>query len=589
MQISSVTGLSLSRLQAPVSLERRTGAAEAITAAQETARTASPSRTTDRPGITLPSLPQSAAPSGNPDTLIVSPTFNPARLESARNGFRQSVRNQLNELSDRVSRLLDAGDFTTRRSRVSRPEVLSVTPGNNTPLDRFNFSSTRLSQGQVLASDPFTSGSALGLNGRFLINGVAVDVESTDGLSDIRDKINQGEDRNGNGILDGPEDLNANEQIDIIEVEGSEQGPSRFIVEDINGNGVLDPGEDSNNNDRLDGGTEENRVVAGITDDRLILASETGGASAIALSDPDDVLLTLGFFELNAKGRPIQKEAQFDFDRQTPTNLNTSPQTAQIEIDGERLESNTNEFTNAIEDAVVELRQKTDNDTEVRIEFDTDEAVQEVESLVEDFNDVVGGLNRIQKGDPPTIDDPEAATLQSKLTQTETPGNTAPDPAPVNDALPPFDRLTPPVTGQPLKEGGTRNFNEFFTSDAAQSIEDGLRTEPSLNTSVVSDQFQKIGIGVQPNDTLELDKPALEQAFENDFEKVRELFFEDDTGLLTQLQSRLDTLLDNQFGPLTLSEDSLTPSTSSSTNNQFRAAVESLISNEPERTLLAIV
>lgn len=590
MQIPSVTGLSLSRLKAPIPRERNTTGVEAA-ASQETSRTASPPRSTDRPGVRLSALPFFPGSSGNPDTLFISPTLNPQRLESAQNGFRQTIRNRLEDLSDRVSALLDAGDFKTRNARVSRPDVLNVTPGNQTPFDRFNFSSTRLSSGQVLASDRFPSGSALNLNGRFRINGVTVEVESTDGLSNIRDKINRGEDTNGNGILDGPEDLNANNQIDIIEVEGSEQGPGKFIIEDINGNGVLDPDEDRNNNDRLDGGTEENQVVAGITDDRLILNSETGGASAIALSDPDGVLLALGFFELNAKGLPIQKEAQFDFERQTPTNLNTTPQTASLEINGVTQESDTDEFAESIEDAVVELKKTSDKDIEVRVVFDSDNAVEQISSLADDFNSVVRETRRAEEGNPPTIDDPEVSSVKNTLTQAPDKGSNTPDvPAP-EDILNTFDRITPPVSGQPLQETGVLNFGEFFVSDSAQSIEDGLRTKPPENTSLLSDQFEKIGIRFLEDETLEVDKQVLEQAFQNDFDQIRDLFFNENTGLLNQIQEKLEGLLNTDFGPLVLSTDPADSTTQPATNqfNQFRAAIDSLDQLNQGRNLLAIV
>ncbi|QPJ60828.1 MAG: flagellar filament capping protein FliD [Candidatus Nitronauta litoralis] len=591
MQIPSVTGLPLSRLKAPISRERNTGDAETAGFGQVTTRTTPAPRSTDRPGVSLPALPFYSNSSGNPNTLVVSATLNPQRVESAQNGFRQSIRNRLEDLSERVGALLGEGDFTTRNTRISIPEVLNVTPGNQTPLDQFNFSSTRLSSGQVLASDRFTSGSALNLNGSFGINGVTVTVESMDGLSNIRDKINRGEDTNGNGILDGPEDLNANNQIDIIDVEGSEQGPGKFIVEDINGNGVLDPDEDRNNNDRLDGGTEENRVVAGLTNDRLILSSETGGTSAIALSDPDGVLLALGFFELNAKGRPIQKEAQFDFDRQTPTNLNTTPQTASLEINGVTQESDTDDFTESIEDAVVELKKTSDNDIEVRVVFDSENAVEQIISIADDFNRVIRETRRVEEGNPPVVDDPEITRVQNTLTQGTDEGSDSKDASAPEDILNTFDRITPPVSGQPLKDAGVLKFGEFFISDSAQSIEDGIRTEPPENTSLLPDLFKKIGIRFLEDETLEIEKPVLEEAFQNDFDQVRDLFFNEATGLLPQIQEKLEGLLNTDFGPLALSSDPAESTTQPPTNqfNQLRAVIDSLDQLNQERNLLAIV
>ena len=202
------------------------------------------------------------------------------------------------------------------------------------PLGNFRVTPVRLSQAAILASDQQSAPlGALGLTGSFFINGTKITVQATDSLFELKNKINFGEDQNRNGVLDKTEDVSNNGMLDVIQTENSEFVPAVFIVEDFDGDGVIDLGEDANDNGQLDGGVDESQVLALIQDNRLILLSMAGGRNQIDLLDNDEVLLGLGFFELNSKGFPIQKEFQFDEDA-PGINLIQQPQTAKIEING---------------------------------------------------------------------------------------------------------------------------------------------------------------------------------------------------------------------------------------------------------------
>jgi len=137
--------------------------------------------------------------------------------------------------------------------------------------------------------------------------------------------------------LDGVEDINNNGTLDVISFSASEFGGGLYLTEDRNGNGELDPDEDTIDNDRLDGGTIESGVRASVVNNRLVLSSLAGGSTKIDLRDDDNILLQLGFFELNLKGLPIQKEFQFDADQllvKFPSiNLNVTPRPALVEVD----------------------------------------------------------------------------------------------------------------------------------------------------------------------------------------------------------------------------------------------------------------
>ena len=144
--------------------------------------------------------------------------------------------------------------------------------------------------------------------------------------------------------MDFSEDVNRNGVLEILKVSNSEFGSGVYIKEDVNGNGEIDPTEDSNGNKRLDGGTFDNNVLALVRDNRLVLVSLAGGSNTIDISEDNNVLLDLGFFEIDGSGRKVQKEIQLN-DLERPENLVVQPQTALAEVDGDLFSSDSNILT----------------------------------------------------------------------------------------------------------------------------------------------------------------------------------------------------------------------------------------------------
>ncbi|NIQ02875.1 MAG: hypothetical protein GWM98_22955, partial [Nitrospinaceae bacterium] len=88
---------------------------------------------------------------------------------------------------------------------------------------------------------------------------------------------------------------------------------------------------------------------ATIRDNRLFLTSATGADTAINLNDNGNVLLSLGFFELDGNGQKVQKTEQFDFSSGSAVNLNQTGSDAEIVINGETFTSADNQFTEIFE------------------------------------------------------------------------------------------------------------------------------------------------------------------------------------------------------------------------------------------------
>ena len=243
------------------------------------------------------------------------------------------LRDSLQTLKTTVNVFRNNGALNLLAADSSRQDLVKVKAGIASPTGSFTVVPTRKAINSTLASDEqSTPIEALGLSGNFYVNGFKISVETTDSIFELRDKINHGEDANNNGRLDGAEDINNNGTLDTVTFSASEFGAGLYFTEDLNANGELDPDEDTVDNNRLDGGTLENRVKASVIGNRLILKSLAGGSTRIDLRDDDNILLALGFFELNLRGLPIQKELQFSNDNPA-VNLNTEPQLASVDVD----------------------------------------------------------------------------------------------------------------------------------------------------------------------------------------------------------------------------------------------------------------
>jgi len=177
-----------------------------------------------------------------------------SRLTSRQTDDIDNLQIRLQTLLDKVEELRLGNAFNLLTARSSNPGALRVSADSTAKEARFNVTIDAVATRSVLASDAQGIG-ALGLTGNFHVNGVQITVIASDTLADIQNKINRGEDVNGNGVLDQAEDVNSNGIIETIQVNGSQHGAGIFIIEDQNGNGVLDPAEDVDGNLRLDGGT----------------------------------------------------------------------------------------------------------------------------------------------------------------------------------------------------------------------------------------------------------------------------------------------------------------------------------------------
>ena len=471
-----------------------------------------------------------------------------------------SLRASLQTLRTTVNVFRNNGAFNLNAADSSREDLVKIQAGKTSPTGKFTVAPTRKMVSSILASDEQSSPiEAIGLSGNFYVNGFKISVETTDSIFELRDKINRGEDTNNNGKLDGVEDINNNGTLDVISFSASEFGRGFYLTEDRNGNGELDPDEDTIDNDRLDGGTIESGVKASVVNNRLILSSLAGGSTKIDLRDDDNILLQLGFFELNLKGLPIQKELQFDADqllvRFPAVNLNVTPRPALVEVDRsfaepETIESDFNEFTNISEDAIITALEASVRKSNIQVFFDATNAIDQIKTFFNHFNDSLRQINDILSQSKEFSKDKEIQNIRNDLTIQAQEKTRIIEKR--NEEIDIFR-----VSSENLQEIGfgvvnteKKTVQELSTSIALADILDGPTSPFSNTTKDIATRLNSAGIRTSNDNTFVVDEPRLKKALGVNAEETLKIFTDEEAGILPLLSKQLENLLRENLGDL---------------------------------------
>jgi len=498
----------------------------------------------------------------------------------------------LKTLGQTVTELFSVDALNSKSSSSTRSKRVQAFVGKDAPLDSFRISPVRLSKGAILASDEqSTPLGTLGLTGSFFINGVKITVESSDTLIDLKNKINFGEDHNRNGVLDKTEDVNNNGTLDIIQTANSEFVPAIFITEDLDGDGELDPDEDVNDNGRLDGGVAETKVLALIKDNRLVLVGLAGGRDRIDLLDSDEVLLNLGFFELNFKGFPVQKEFQFDSeDQDLAVNLIQQPQTAKIEIDGKPVFSDTNVFSGVIEDTDLVIKKVSEKAAQINIFIDTETFFTQIKTLFDQFNYSISKINNLLGISRTFAQDGDIQDIRNDLTFK--PQERARGLAKRNEDI---DTLrgrpgNPFATGIKVVNPEKNNPQEVAITSAVQAVKSGItRAFQSQNENLLR-RLGSIGIRTLADNTFLLDEREFRRGLNSNTTEIFDLFTNPETGILPNLAERLSIILRDDPGELAIEKNEIVVQSSSPRiqAENFRKLTENNNLGNTTQTLIAV-
>jgi flagellar capping protein FliD len=479
-----------------------------------------------------------------------------------------------------------------KKANTTRSKLVQALAGKDAQLNTFRITPMRLSQAAILASDEqFTPLRALGLTGSFSINGTKINVEATDSLFELKNKINFGEDLNRNEVLDKMEDINRNGRLDIIRTENSEFVPAIFIVEDLDGDGEIDLGEDINDNGSLDGGIAETKVRALIKDNRLVLVGLAGGRTQIDLQDNDEVLLGLGFFELNKKGFPIQKELQFDSDDQNLTNLIKDPQTAKIKINGKQVSSINNIFSGVIKDTDLIIKHASDKAVQINVSIDAATFFAQIKILVNQFNSSISKINNLlevsqtykRDGDIQDIRNDLTFEPQARVRQ-------------LNYRNEKIETLrgrqgNPFAIGIEVVNTKKSNLQEVAITSAVHAVKNGIGWASQSDDGKLLRRLSAIGIRTLADDTFALDEKELRRGLDSNTVEVFDLFTNSETGILPSLAKTLTNILREELGELAIEENQVI---SQSLSPRFLAVnfsklIENINFENTIQTLIAVV
>ena len=312
-----------------------------------------------------------------------------------------------------------------------------------------------------------------------------------------------------------------------------------------------------------------------------------GGRTQIDLLDNDEVLLGLGFFELNSKGFPIQKEFQFDED--TPgVNLVKQPQTTKIEINGKPVSSDNNVFSGVIEDTELIIKKVSEKTAQINVSIDVTTFYSQIRALLEQFNNSISIINDLLGVSRTFKQDVDIQNLRNDLTfkpqervrQLEQPNKNI-------DAL----RGRP---GNPFANGVTvintekKNLHEVAVTSAVHSAKSGI-IRPFENDSLLR-RLNSIGIRTLIDNTFKLDEKEFRRGLNSNTTEIFDLFTNPETGILSTLAVTLEVVLRDDFGDLAIEEAEVSAQPQSTVvyAENFRKFTESVNFATKTQTLITV-
>lgn len=467
-----------------------------------------------------------------------------SRAIGGQEDFFTQLRGSLLNLGDRLKSISTTGAFNPNIVTSSSPDVSAET-SIYADARRYSVTIERMSQPHQVASDKQSDpyGAELNLSGTVSINGYAITVEATDTAADIRDKINQGEDTNQNGMLeDFSEDLNSNGTLDryyqpAVYVGNGQYLPSFNYYEDIDGDNNIDSSEDINGNKFLDGGTAQIKAKASIQDNRLIITSLNGADKKLSIFDPDDILDSLGFFKRGDNNERILKTSA-DNDKNESIEYIKDPRTALFTVDGVSYMSNSAKVDGIISGVSLILKAVTDNEVEINVLKDARQVIDRLEAFSSAYNKVITeindqNINNLQIQDNVRVQDFVIALARSASAEV---GSLAKRPGSLSD-------LGVEMSGSARKGLDVAAIEGLLSGSGYKGLINTDGGEPGLFA-----RLSRVGIMSRGDFTLEIDRNKLAAQIERNPEQVYSVFNKQPDGVGKRLERDIEYASNESFG-----------------------------------------
>lgn len=432
-----------------------------------------------------------------------------------------TLKDLLGELERSSTLLLGREGLTTKKAVSSDESVLTAAASSGSGEGSYSILVERLAAQHRVASDVFSDPSvALGLSGTITINDFSVSIGTADSLRTLAEKINWGEDRNRNGVLDYGSERDANEN------GITESG------EDSDGNGMLDSWEDHNFDRKLDGGALQHGVNASLAGGRLILTSSATG-KPIRFGEENRILKRLGILRYDTYPLNV-----------TVKNELQAAVKSRVTIDGTSHEQESNELTEVIPGLSLSLKSSSSSAVAVSVGPSAEAALANIKSMVSAYNRTIEFLNdRI--GFSGTLSRDRAAQgIRVELKHNAT--------DPVDGQPAGFDSLAAIGVGTRGTEGG--GIHELSLLNLYTSMRDGLKREvpvPSRGSRSLYASIDDPGITTHEDDTLSVDEEKLVSLLLKYDAEISRLFT-GSGGVFLRLKKQLDRDLDTELGTIAL-------------------------------------
>lgn len=480
----------------------------------------------------------------NVESLAFKPSFIDKQIKS----FLKISQKLLN-LRESLITLRNKESLNIKSAKSSNPGALTVTTSRKSPVEDFRIKIFQLAAGNRLVSDPVADPFAsLEVSGTIQINGFEIIINESDSLNDIKNKINFGEDTNKNGILDLGEDLNKNSKLEILKVPSTPFSKGLVIVEDINGDNIIQGSEDLNNNELLDGGIEALELVATISGNRLILNSISEINKNIQLQDDNNILLDLGFFELDRLNNPVLKEQQLD--PETFENFNKQSASSFLTIDGRIFIKKVNDISDIVPETTLSLKDTSLKDISLSISADINSALKNIKTFINAYNEVINFLNKELTFDRVLEGNVAVQKIRTGLNDRA-----------VDDILnadQKFNNLN--KIGITSRNQSKNTFNEVAIKNLVTNFKkevSNILTLPPKGSNSIFIGMDKIGIRTKEDDTLILEERKLKKILKNNIEEVITIFTEASSGISKKLNGLIDIFTRPLSGTISMQVDNL--------------------------------
>ncbi len=480
----------------------------------------------------------------NVESLVFKPSFIDKQIKSF-----LKINQKLLNLRESLLTLRNKESLNIKSVKSSNPGALTATTSTKSPVENFKIKIFQLATGNRLVSDavadPFAS---LEVSGTIQINGFEIIINESDSLNDIKNKINFGEDTNKNGILDLGEDLNKNSKLEILKVPSTPFSKGVVIVEDVNGDNIIQGSEDLNNNELLDGGIGELELVAIISDNRLILNSISEINKNIQLQDDNDILLNLGFFELDRLNNPVLKEQQLD--PETFENLNKQPVSSFLTVDGISFVKKVNDISDILPETTLSLKDTSLRDISLSISADINSALKNIKTFINAYNEVINFLNKELTFDRVLEGNVAVQKIRNGLNDRA-----------VDDVLnagQKFNNLN--KIGITSRNQSKNTFNEVAIKNLVTNFKkevSNILTLPPKGSNSIFIGMDKIGIRTKEDDTLILEERKLKKVLKNNIEEVITIFTKASSGISKKLNDLIDIFTKPLSGTISMQVDNL--------------------------------